>query len=61
MEQNISSARTLLRRVVPRLRDRAVPCVHGCDRALDGALMTAPSSRDPAVVARLGAVMGRLL
>jgi 5'-methylthioadenosine phosphorylase len=61
MEQNIVAARALLRRVVPRLRDRAVPCPHGCDRALDGALMTAPPSRDPAVVARLGAVMGRLL
>jgi 5'-methylthioadenosine phosphorylase len=61
MEQNITAARTLLRRVVPRLRDRPVPCAHGCDRALDGALMTAPASRDPAVVARLGAVMGRLL
>jgi 5'-methylthioadenosine phosphorylase len=61
MERNIIAARTLLRRVVPRLRDRPVPCSHGCDRALDGALMTAPSSRDPAVVARLGAVMGRLL
>jgi 5'-methylthioadenosine phosphorylase len=61
MEQNIVAARALLRRVVPRLRDRVVPCAHGCDRALDGALMTAPSSRDPAVVARLGAVMGRLL
>jgi 5'-methylthioadenosine phosphorylase len=61
MEQNIIAARTLLRRVVPKLRDRPVPCAHGCDRALDGALMTAPSSRDPAVVARLGAVMGRLL
>ena len=61
MEQNIVAARALLRRVVPRLRDRSVPCAHGCDRALDGALMTAPTSRDPALVARLGAVMGRLL
>ncbi|HSE52925.1 MAG TPA: S-methyl-5'-thioadenosine phosphorylase [Gemmatimonadales bacterium] len=61
MEQNIVAARALLRRVVPRLRDRSVPCPHGCDRALDGALMTAPPSRDPAVVARLGAVMGRVL
>ena len=61
MERNIIAARTLLRRVVPRLRNRPVPCPQGCDRALDGALMTAPASRDPAVVARLGAVMGRLL
>ena len=61
MEQNLIAARALLRRVVPRLRDRSVPCPHGCDRALDGALMTASPSRDPAVVARLGAVMGRVL
>jgi 5'-methylthioadenosine phosphorylase len=61
MEQNIVAARALLRGVVARLRDRPVPCPQGCDRALDGALMTAPPSRDPAVVARLGAVMGRLL
>ena len=61
MERNIIAARALLRRVVPRLRNRSVPCPHGCDRALDGALMTAPASRDPVAVARLGAVMGRLL
>jgi 5'-methylthioadenosine phosphorylase len=61
MERNIIAARALLRRVVPRLRNRSVPCPHGCDRALDGALMTAPPSRDPEVVTRLGAVMGRLL
>jgi len=61
MERNIGAARALLRRLIPRLRDRAAPCPHGCDRALDGALMTAPPARDPAVVARLGAVMGRLL
>jgi 5'-methylthioadenosine phosphorylase len=61
MERNIIAARALLRRVVPRLRNRSVPCPHGCDRALDGALMTAPPSRDPELVTRLGAVMGRLL
>ena len=61
MEQNIIAARALLRGVVPRLRDRPVPCPHGCDRALDGALMTEAPSRDPVVVARLGAVMSRLL
>jgi 5'-methylthioadenosine phosphorylase len=61
MERNIIAARALLRRVVPRLRNRSVPCSHGCDRALDGALMTAPPSRDPELVTRLGAVMGRLL
>jgi 5'-methylthioadenosine phosphorylase len=61
MERNIVAARAVLRRLVPRLRDRAVPCPSGCDRALDGAIMTAPHARDPAVAARLSAVMGRLV
>ena len=61
MEHNIIAARALLRRLTPRLRDRARPCPEGCDRALDGAIMTAPHARDPAVVARLHAVMGRLV
>ncbi len=37
------------------------PCPHGCDRALDHAIMTAPDRRDPALVARLDAVAGRVL
>jgi 5'-methylthioadenosine phosphorylase len=60
MERNIVAARTLLRRLAPRLHDRVAPCPDGCDRALDGAIMTAPDARDPLVVARLSAVMGRL-
>jgi len=61
MERNIVAARTLLRRLAPRLHERVVPCPEGCDRALDGAIMTAPEARDPLVVARLHAVMGRLV
>ncbi|MES2144501.1 MAG: S-methyl-5'-thioadenosine phosphorylase [Pseudomonadota bacterium] len=37
------------------------PCPHGCDRALDFALMTAPEKRDPDLLARLDAVAGRVL
>ncbi len=40
--------------------DRAL-CPHGCDRALDHAIMTAPNKRDPALLARLDAVAGRVL
>ena len=61
MEHNVVAARELVRRLAPRLRDRPVPCEQGCDRALDGAVMTAPAVRDPELVARLGAVMGRVL
>jgi 5'-methylthioadenosine phosphorylase len=61
MGKNIAAARETVRRIVPRLLDRPTPCPHGCDRALDGAIMTAPQSRDPAVVAKLSAVAGRVL
>jgi 5'-methylthioadenosine phosphorylase len=37
------------------------PCPHGCDRALDHAVITAPEARDPALVERLRAVAGRVL
>ncbi|WP_298563954.1 S-methyl-5'-thioadenosine phosphorylase [uncultured Aliiroseovarius sp.] len=37
------------------------PCPHGCDRALDMAIMTAPEKRDPALLAKLDAVAGRVL
>lgn len=36
-------------------------CPHGCDRALQHAVLTQPESRDPAVVAKLDAVAGRVL
>ena len=40
--------------------DRA-PCPHGCDRALEFAVLTAPEKRDPTVIAMLDAVAGRIL
>ena len=36
-------------------------CPDGCDRALDGAIITAPDARDPIVAKRLDAVAGRVL
>jgi 5'-methylthioadenosine phosphorylase len=36
-------------------------CPHGCDRALEHAILTAPDARDPALVARLDAIAGRVL
>ncbi|KAB1074887.1 S-methyl-5'-thioadenosine phosphorylase [Methylobacterium planeticum] len=41
-------------------RDREA-CPAGSDRALDGAIMTAPQHRDPALIAKLDAVAGRVL
>jgi len=36
-------------------------CPHGCDHALDFAIMTAPEKRDPVLVAKLDVVAGRVL
>jgi 5'-methylthioadenosine phosphorylase len=58
---NAEHARGLVRDVVPRLAGHAGPCRHGCQRALDNALITAPGSRDPEMMARLDAVAGRVL
>jgi 5'-methylthioadenosine phosphorylase len=36
-------------------------CPAGCDRALQYAIVTAPDQRNPALMARLDAVAGRVL
>jgi 5'-methylthioadenosine phosphorylase len=46
---------------VPRIGGDGTSCAFGCDRALDVALLTAPAARDPALVAKLDAVAGRVL
>jgi 5'-methylthioadenosine phosphorylase len=37
------------------------PCPIGSDRALEVAIITPPDARDPAVLAKLDAVAGRVL
>ena len=61
LDANAARARALVREVVPLLARHSGPCRQGCDRALDNALITAPESRDPALLARLDAVAGRVL
>jgi 5'-methylthioadenosine phosphorylase len=61
MHGNGEKARRLLAQVIPRLGRDAGACPHGCDHALEYAVMTAPSARDPELVARLDAVAGRVL
>ncbi len=61
MGKNVVAAREMIRRAAPGQKGRPVPCPDGCDRALDGAIMTAPDARDPALAAKLGAVAGRVL
>ena len=58
---NAGKARGLVKNVVPLLGKHAGPCRHGCQTALDHALITAPEARDPAVLQRLEAVAGRVL
>ena len=61
MMSNADRARNLIRSVIPVLGQRRRPCWAGCDRVLDHALITAPDARDPALLAKLDAVVGRVL
>jgi 5'-methylthioadenosine phosphorylase len=58
---NVQRGRDLAARLPEGLGQGGHPCPHGCDRALDHAVMTAPDRRDPALVARLRTVAGRVL
>ncbi|NND20735.1 MAG: S-methyl-5'-thioadenosine phosphorylase [Silicimonas sp.] len=58
---NADKARALVSRLPKLLGADRQPCPHGCDRALEYAILTAPEKRDPALMARLDAVAGRLL
>ena len=58
---NADKARALVRAVVPALGAHPAACPRGCDHALEHAIMTAPEVRDPAAVAKLSAVAGRVL
>ncbi len=61
MHANVAHARKLIAALIPSLSGNRPVCPHGCDRALEFALMTAPEKRDPALMARLDAVAGRVL
>ena len=58
---NAGNARALVARLPALLGPDRAPCPHGCDRALDHAILTAPDKRDPDLVERLSAVAGRVL
>jgi len=58
---NGDRARALVRHVAPLLASHDAPCPHGCDRALDAAILTAPDARDPKMIEMLDAVAGRVL
>lgn len=58
---NADNARSLVKKLAPRLHndDSAADC--GCRSALEHAIITAPEARDPELLRRLDAVAGRLL
>ena len=58
---NADKARAMVARLPALLGGNRAPCPHGCDRALDTAILTAPAKRDPALLAKLDAVAGRVL
>ena len=61
LQGNGTKAQDLVSRLPALLGPDRAPCPHGCDRALDFAIMTAPDKRDPALLAKLDAVAGRVL
>ncbi len=58
---NADKARDMVRRLPALLGSNRAPCAHGCDRALEYAILTAPDKRVPEMVAKLDAVAGRVL
>ncbi|MFT6169272.1 MAG: 5'-methylthioadenosine phosphorylase [Celeribacter sp.] len=58
---NSNNAKSLVAAMPKLLTAQYAPCDHGCDHALDYAVMTAPDKRDPALVRKLDAVAGRVL
>jgi 5'-methylthioadenosine phosphorylase len=61
LNSNADRARALVKQVVPLLGHHDGPCHAGCQTALSHALITAPDARDPALLAKLSAVAGRVL
>ena len=61
LQGNAANAKGLVARLPNLLGANRAPCEHGCDRALEFAIMTAPEKRDPALVKKLDAVAGRVL
>ncbi|OYW44672.1 MAG: 5'-methylthioadenosine phosphorylase, partial [Novosphingobium sp. 12-63-9] len=59
MQANAATARETVAALAQILPDRR--SASPIDRALEGAIMTAPSQRDPALAAKLDAVAGDLL
>jgi 5'-methylthioadenosine phosphorylase len=59
--ENAANAQRLVARLARDFPREHESCPIGSDRALDVALVTAPDARDPALLAKLDAVAGRVL
>ncbi len=60
VRKNAESASRLLARLLQDFPPEHEPCPIGSDRALDNAIITQPDARDPALLKKLDAIMGRL-
>ena len=58
---NAAKAKGLVTRLPKLLGAKREDCPHGCDKALEFAIITQPDHRDPEMVAKLDAVAGRVL
>lgn len=61
MHRNTAAARRLVARLAADFPTEREPCPAGSHHALDYAIITAPEARDPALIAKLDAVAGRVL
>ena len=58
---NAENAKKLITYLPELLTSKRSACVNGCDKALEFAVLTQPSVRNPEMVAKLDAVAGRIL
>lgn len=58
---NADKGRDMVKRLPALLGPTRTDCPHGCDKALEYAILTAPDARDPVMLAKLDAVAGRVL
>jgi len=61
MHRNIEKAKLIVSRLARDFPREREDCPAGSHKALEHAIMTAPSARDPLVLAKLDAVAGRVL
>ena len=61
LQHNAGAARRTVADLPGRLGGERAACPHGCDRALDYAVLTAPDAREKKLLKKLDAVAGRVL